>query len=250
MNKLKYLVPNSLTAFSMLLGLISTYYSTQGHYDLAAWMILWGVLLDKLDGTSARLLNASSKFGAELDSFADFVTFGVATAFLLLFSLRELDLVHPGWILASSGVYVVAVAVRLARFNVVKLPLQDKMFYGIPTTVMGGLLATWYLTWGELGLSEEWMAPIPFVLLICSFAMISNIRFPKIQATKSMPLNLILFACVLTCYTLVPLQMHPEIIMAITSSLTLFGVVFYAVNPPTADPEFEEEEEVKPQPSF
>ena len=92
MNKLKYLVPNSLTAFSMLLGLISTYYSTQGHYDLAAWMILWGVLLDKLDGTSARLLNASSKFGAELDSFADFVTFVLlmpphiadSSAFLLL----------------------------------------------------------------------------------------------------------------------------------------------------------------------
>ena len=55
MNKLKFLVPNTLTAFSMLLGLASAYNSTQGHYDLAAWMILWGVLLDKLDGTSARL---------------------------------------------------------------------------------------------------------------------------------------------------------------------------------------------------
>ena len=249
MHKLKYLVPNTFTAISMLLGLASAYNSTQGHYDLAAWMILWGVLLDKLDGSSARLLNASSKLGAELDSFADFVTFGIATASLLFFSLRTLDLVHPGWILASSGVYVVAVAVRLARFNVTTLPMGDKMFYGIPTTVMGGLLATWYLTWGSLGFSEEWMAPMPFVLLICSFAMISNIRLPKIKATKSVPFNIVLFACVLTCCILVPLQMHPEIILAITSSLTIGGIIAFAIHPPTEDVLFEEEE-VEPQPSF
>ena len=118
MRQLKYLIPNSCTAFSMLLGLASIYNSTEGNYVLAAWMIVWGVLLDKLDGTTARLFNASSKLGAELDSFADFVSFGIATAALLFFSLREMSLVHPGWLIATSGVYVVATAVRLARFNV------------------------------------------------------------------------------------------------------------------------------------
>ena len=75
MDKLKYLVPNGFTAFSLLLGLASIVHSVNGHYELAAWMILWGVLLDKLDGTAARIMNASSPFGAQLDSFADFVSF-------------------------------------------------------------------------------------------------------------------------------------------------------------------------------
>ena len=110
-HRLKYLIPKSFTAFSMILGLASIYNSTQGQYDLAAWMIVWGVLLDKLDGTSARLFNASSDLGAELDSFADFVSFGLAVAALMFFSLREMSLVHPGWLVASSCVYVVAIAV-------------------------------------------------------------------------------------------------------------------------------------------
>ena len=188
-----------------------------------------------------------SQFGAQLDSFADFVTFGIAIASLLFFSLQKLDLVHPGWILAASGVYVVAVAVRLARFNVTKLPLDDKMFYGIPTTATGGLLASWYLTWGSLGLSEEWMAPMPFVLLIASFAMISNIPVPKLKPTKNIPFNIFLVASVLTCYILVPLQMHPEFIFALTSSLTVGGILAFVIRPPT-DSLFEEEAE--PQHSY
>ena len=57
---------------SLLLGLASIFQATEGKYELAAWMILWAVLLDKLDGASARLLDAGSEFGAQMDSFADF----------------------------------------------------------------------------------------------------------------------------------------------------------------------------------
>jgi CDP-diacylglycerol--serine O-phosphatidyltransferase len=65
-------VPNGFTALSLLLGLGSVVKSAEGDFRLAAWMIPWGVLLDKLDGSAARLLDATSKFGVELDSFADF----------------------------------------------------------------------------------------------------------------------------------------------------------------------------------
>ena len=86
----KYFVPNGFTALSMLFGLASVATSAAAYVDhvagrpsadqfvLAAWMVCWGVLLDKLDGTSARLMKATSAFGVQFDSFADFVAFGIA----------------------------------------------------------------------------------------------------------------------------------------------------------------------------
>jgi len=78
--QLRYLIPNGFTASSMALGITSAYLSAHDQFTLAAWMITWGVLLDKLDGSAARLFNASSDFGVQFDSFADFVIFGIAPA--------------------------------------------------------------------------------------------------------------------------------------------------------------------------
>ena len=78
-------------------------------------MILWGVLLDKLDGTFARLLNASSAFGAQLDSFADFVSFGMAPA-ALYFGFMDNDMVHSVWLQAGCIVFVVATACKVGTF--------------------------------------------------------------------------------------------------------------------------------------
>lgn len=250
-HRLKYLIPNSFTAFSMILGLASIYNSTQGQYDLAAWMIVWGVLLDKLDGTSARLFNASSDLGAELDSFADFVSFGLAVAALMFFSLREMSLVHPGWLVASSCVYVVAIAVRLARFNVTTMPMGKYIFYGIPTTAVGGILSLSYLTWSKFSLPETWMAPIPFILLIASFAMISNIPVPKMKRTKNLPFDIFLFTCVFASYILGFARRNPEFILSCAAGFLLYGIIVYAIRPPKLS-DFEEvsEEETNPQPSF
>ena len=116
----KYLVPNGFTALSMVLGLAAIALAASGDTDLAAWLILWGVLLDKLDGGAARLLGASSSFGAEMDSFADFITFGVAPSALVFFSLTGgvIDQAGEGTVAGACAVYTLAVAIRLARFNV------------------------------------------------------------------------------------------------------------------------------------
>ncbi|HSN98552.1 MAG TPA: CDP-alcohol phosphatidyltransferase family protein, partial [Candidatus Nanopelagicales bacterium] len=148
MPPLRYFVPNSFTAASLLLGLASVTMSAQGNFRLAAWMILWGVLLDKVDGSAARLLKATSRFGVEFDSFADFVSFGVAPAALVHYRLLALGPL-PGALraalMAAAGLYVVALAVRLARFNITTG--DESVFQGIPGTLMGALLATGYLTW-------------------------------------------------------------------------------------------------------
>ena len=225
MSKLRYLAPNGCTAFSLLLGLASIVESTQGNFKLAAWMILWGVLLDKLDGTFARLLNASSEFGAQMDSFADFVSFGMAPAALLYFGLAENPFVHHGFLIGSCGVFVVAEAARLARFNISEPPYGHMMFYGIPTTLMGALIASGYLTWDKFNLTEEYMTPVPFGLLMLALAMVSNIKLPKLKVRKNMLVNLFLGSNILFAYTMAPLQKHPEVLFGQAAFYMIFGVI-------------------------
>lgn len=237
MSKLRYLVPNAFTSMSMILGLISVVLSVQGNTELAAWLILWGVLLDKLDGSAARLLNASSPFGAQLDSFADFVSFGIAPAALFFFGLEHNDMVHHGWMMGSSAVFVVAVSSRLARFNVSEPPNGHLMFYGIPTTLIGAVLASGYLTWYNLGLPEEWMAAAPFVLLVAAFSMVSNVRLPKLKPRKSLALNVFQASNVLFAYVVAPFKLFPEILFLQSLFYLMVGVIWYAIAPPQVSEE-------------
>ena len=245
MSKIKYIVPNLCTSFSLILGLASVFHSMHGDYETAAWMILWGVLLDKLDGVSARLLNASSELGAQLDSFADFVSFGIAPAALFTCALAEptMDVVNTGWVMAGSAVYVVAVAVRLSRFNISTPPMSDRVFYGIPTTLMGAMLAGWYLSFSHQQFSPVLMSPMPFVLLIASFAMISSIKLPKLKLTSKPWLNVLAFSNVTFSYIAAPLKKFPEILFIQAVSYALIGVIAYAINPPEDAEEVEAEEE-------
>ena len=107
MGKLRYTIPNSFTAMSLLLGVASIVTSRLGNLELAAWMIVWCGLLDVMDGLAARLLNATSNFGAEFDSMADLVSFGVAPAMLILHTGMDVGGVQPG----SNAFLVLLVAV-------------------------------------------------------------------------------------------------------------------------------------------
>lgn len=112
---LRMLAPNMLTLLALCAGLTSIRMSIEARYDLAIAAIVFAALLDGIDGRVARLLKSSSRFGAELDSLADFLNFGVAPAILLhVWVLDALGSV--GWI--GALVYAMCVALRLARFNV------------------------------------------------------------------------------------------------------------------------------------
>ena len=229
----------------MLLGLASAYASVNGQFEVAAWMILWGVLLDKLDGTFARLLKASSGFGAQFDSFADFVSFGLAPAMLLLCAFGSASTAYPavpqGWMMAACGVYVVAVAARLARFNISEPPLGKDYFYGIPTTVMGAVLASGFLTCSKYHLLGEVAAFAPFLLLMCSFGMISSILLPKLKIRRSLPMNVFQGVNVSFAYVVAPFKLFPEILFFQGMCYTTFGVLWAAIFPPKQDDLFEEE---------
>ena len=225
----RYIVPNGFTAMSMLFGFASIAASAEGSYVLAAWMIVWGVLLDKLDGTAARLLDACSDFGVEFDSFADFVVFGIAPAALVYFQLSEMAIFQGEWrtwMLVGIGMYGLATAVRLARFNVSEPPGSDKLFYGIPTTVCGGLVALLYLCWANQGLGEWMLQGAPILMVVCAVAMISSVRLPKLKPHKRLSLNIIQGTCMLMAYVLAPLMLLPEFLLALEVSYVGIGLVW------------------------
>lgn len=242
MPPLKYFAPNGFTALSLLLGLASVVMSVEGNFELAAWMILWGTLLDKLDGTTARLFNATSAFGLQFDSFADFVAFGIAPAALFYFRLVGSSL-YEGWfrtaLVASSGLFVLALAVRLARFNITTGE-ADSMFIGIPGTLMGAVLASGYLAWSRHSASDSLLVFVPAVLLIGAALMVSNLRLPKLKVRKSMAFNVVQFSNVLAAYVFGPLMMFPEYLFCLASGYLGVGLVVGVVLPPTATTDEEE----------
>ena len=143
MIRLRYTIPNSFTALSLLLGVSSIVTTQLGDLELAAWIIVWCGLLDVLDGLSARILKATSDFGAEFDSMADLVSFGVAPAVLVLnagLQLGGVEFDSPQfWVLlVAVAVFVLAGAMRLARFNLGTGKPPSGWFTGVPITAAGG----------------------------------------------------------------------------------------------------------------
>ncbi|EBA17384.1 CDP-diacylglycerol--serine O-phosphatidyltransferase [Roseobacter sp. SK209-2-6] len=137
------LLPNLMTVGAICAGLSAIRFGVQGHYVLAVQLILLAAILDGLDGRLARALGSDSKMGAELDSLADFLNFGVAAPLVIYFWALQ-DMSSAGWI--SVLVYSVCCVVRLARFNVATKSedenpeVPDGYFVGVPSPA-GALLA-------------------------------------------------------------------------------------------------------------
>src|SRR6478609_2581309 len=110
----RLLVPNMITLLAICAGLTAIRLSTEGRMELAVGAIVFAAFLDGIDGRIARMIKGQSKFGAELDSLADFVNFGVAPGLILYFWQLH-DLHNVGWIAAM--VFAIAGSLRLARFN-------------------------------------------------------------------------------------------------------------------------------------
>ena len=121
---LRYLAPNLVTTISLTFGLLSIAATMDGNYASAGWWIVYATLTDRLDGFVARLVRGTSELGVQLDSFADFLNFGLAPAFLVYASLvraPELpfaDGIERTLLMAACASWVIAATFRLARYNI------------------------------------------------------------------------------------------------------------------------------------
>jgi CDP-diacylglycerol--serine O-phosphatidyltransferase len=138
------LIPNVLTLVGLVIGVSSIRFAIDSKWAMSAYCIVIAVVIDGLDGRIARMLNASSHFGAELDSLCDFVNFGLCPAIMIyLWSLQQYEYRLTSW--ASIMLFVVCMAIRLARFNTTLIETESKkvsqyFFTGIPAP-SGALLA-------------------------------------------------------------------------------------------------------------
>lgn len=209
-----YLLPNLFTAGNMLCGFLAiknciearfTTLTPEGraeHYNMAVWFILFACVCDLFDGRVARATKRESLFGAEFDSIADTVSFGVAPALMACFLVIKPEVTDNvqlvTWLLAF--IYLLCAGVRLARFNVLTNPLvpgNEKRaaggdFVGLPSPAAAGMIASLVLVLSKVMVDSEhkdpfeqavmaWSWVLLPVMLVISFLMVSNVRFPSFK---------------------------------------------------------------------
>lgn len=174
---IRVLIPNIFTLLGLCAGLTAIRMAIEQRWELAIAALVFAAVLDGLDGRIARLLKASSRFGAELDSLADFVNFGVAPA-IVIFIWALSDLKGLGWIVVL--VFAVCAALRLARFNVAldqtdKPAWQSNFFVGVPAPA-GAIVVLLPLYLNELGAPLTKFAPLILVYtLAIALLMVSRV---------------------------------------------------------------------------
>ena len=180
----RMLLPNILTLIGVCIGLTSIRFALDGSYEFAIIAIIFAALIDGLDGRIARLIKGTSKVGKELDSLTDMISFGVAPAFIMYFwKLNTLE--RFGWLLCL--VYVICVALRLARFNInsnQEPSWRDNFFEGVPSPA-GGILVLTPLIISLSGfeyIQLNYDIIVPLFFIVTSFLLIS--KFPTYSFKK------------------------------------------------------------------
>ena len=175
-----YLLPSVLTTFGMFAGFYSIISSINGDFTIAAISILIAMFWDTLDGRVARLTNTQSAFGAEYDSLADLVSFGLAPA-LLVYQWTLYELGRFGWL--AAFVYLACAALRLARFNT-QVGIADKRYFqGLPSPAAAGVIASmiWLKIWTFASFDSDVISLGYYlgagITILCGLLMVSNIRY-------------------------------------------------------------------------
>ena len=210
--KARIILPNAITLIGVCIGLTSIKFAIDGKFAIAIIAILFAGLMDALDGRIARLIKGTSKMGKELDSLGDVISFGVAPALIMYFwNLQYLE--KLGWFVCL--IYVVCVALRLARFNInseEEPSWKDNFFEGMPSPA-GGIIVLMPLIFSFSGLGEFFLKInydllVPIFFVIVSILLISTIptySFKKIVIPRSMTkfllFGLVLFFGALLVYT-------------------------------------------------
>ena len=183
MRQVVVVMPSAFTLGNLFFGFWAIVSAFNGNFRWAGWFIVFAGILDMLDGRVARLSGTGTRFGAELDSLVDVISFGVAPALLIYF----LDFSSAGrfaWILCY--IYVTAVALRLARFNVLSAGKPSTgWFTGLPSPSAGMTLAVYY----PFSQTEWYRASVAYLdlqhqglvvlMLLLAVLMVSNVKYPK-----------------------------------------------------------------------
>lgn len=170
-----YLIPNAFTTVALFAAFYSVVAALKGEFKTASIAIFFAMLADMFDGRVARLIRCESEFGAEYDSLADMVSFGVAPA-LVIYSWSLYSIGKAGWIVAF--IYTACTALRLARFNTQANALSKKYFQGLPSPAAAAVIASivWCGSIYEV-IGKEVSIIVAAVTILTAGLMVSNIRY-------------------------------------------------------------------------
>jgi CDP-diacylglycerol--serine O-phosphatidyltransferase len=193
-----YILPSIFTLTGMTFGILAILLALAQYYTTSAWFILAAIVLDMLDGRIARWTSTESRFGIELDSFADFLSFGMAPA-VLMYQLRLNQLDKPG--IAIVIFYVIGAALRLSRYNV---RAQENIgssgdFVGLPVPGAAGILASFVLSYQLFEAGQEitvksikmlsqrmpfFFNTIPGLMILLTILMLSPLRYSAFKSLR------------------------------------------------------------------
>ncbi len=232
MRRAVVVIPSAFTLGNLLFGIWAIVMAYRGNFAQAAWFIMFAGVLDMLDGRVARLSGTGTKFGAELDSLVDVISFGVAPA-MIMFFLEFQGGGKFGWLVCYM--YVVAVAIRLARYNVQHGTGKPGWFTGMPSPSAGMTLAVYYpfsqTDWYRESLSylNFQREGLTILMVLLALLMVSTVKYPRfpaigfktIKGVLGLLLHLVILVCALAfpSYFLFPLGL----------SYLTFGLVRHAI---------------------
>ena len=225
-----YLLPSILTTFGMFAGFYSIIASINGDFTLAAISIMVAMLWDALDGRVARLTNTQSDFGAQYDSLADLVSFGVAPA-LLVYEWSLSDLGRIGWL--AAFIFLACAALRLARFNTQVGTSNKHYFQGLPSPAAAGVIASmiwlkfWKFEYFDFGIVSLSYYVGVGITIFCALLMVSNVRYYSFKELDSKKASFrFLLAIVLS---LIVLLSKPNIFLFTGFFLYMFSGPFITI---------------------
>jgi len=204
---------------------------------MGAHFIIFCTLLDKLDGFAARAFNASSEFGAQFDSLADLIAFGIAPAFMMLFAYKNLAAdwyeTHKIALFAGSAIYMLCAAMRLAKYNAMDSDSYPDYFSGMPSTFAGvaNAILMVLLCKHDFFASFQNMLYIPLmVLVLTGILMVSPLFLSKLKKRKSLVINIIQVANIVGAYVAGFAMMFTEYLMFLVLTYFIIGFSYGLIN--------------------
>ena len=212
------LLANLFTCSNLICGFLSIIFSLEEHFTFSSWAIIFSVIFDGLDGQIARRSSTVDHFGKEFDSLVDVISFGIAPTILgYIFVYRHFHLSAT----IALFIYLFCSVLRLAKYNIAPKENLLSHFYGLPTTVSGGTLASFILIYRRY--TAKLPPPFIFLLLtlLLSFLMVSKVRYVNLygieavlQKNKLFILGSILVALIaVTVFYLITFVFLPELII-------------------------------------
>ncbi len=176
------ILPNGATLASLFFGVFAIVAASRSEFDTAARCVVAAGIADALDGRIARATGTGSRFGSELDSLVDAISFGLAPGLIMYFAVLN----RNGWDWIFAFLFAACAVIRLARFNVEQAGRAKKYFHGLPSPAAGMTLAT-YFWFSQTSLYNQtvigdlnWPFGLRALMLVLAFLMISNVSYPAV----------------------------------------------------------------------